>query len=101
MTPPDIASDISSRHATLLVQVSIQSLTAKSTSTVISNGLWGLDRIDQKSKKRDYMYHYSSVATGVHVYTVDTVHYSSQNRNYVTIVVQSFMLHAMNQSINQ
>ena len=59
--------------AQLYLQVSIQSLTSKSTSAALSSGLWGLDRIDQKSKKRDYMYHYSSVGTGVHVYTVDTV----------------------------
>ena len=51
----------------------MQELTATATSSAISAGLWGLDRIDQKSKKRDYKYHYSSVGTGVNVYTVDTV----------------------------
>lgn len=55
------------------VQVSVQELTAAATSSAISAGLWGLDCIDQKTKKRDYEYHYSSVGTGVHVYTVDTV----------------------------
>lgn len=55
------------------LQVSVQQLSASATSSVISSGLWGLDRIDQKSNRRDYQYHYSSVGTGVHVYTVDTV----------------------------
>lgn len=57
----------------LCLQASIESLTVSSVGTTVSNGLWGLDRIDQQSRKRDYMYHYSSVGTGVHVYTVDTV----------------------------
>ena len=56
----------------LCVQASIESLSVSSVGTTISNGLWGLDRIDQQSRKRDYMYHYSSIGTGVHVYTVDT-----------------------------
>ena len=51
----------------------MEELTAAATSSAISAGLWGLDRIDQKTSKRDYQYHYSSVGTGVHVYTVDTV----------------------------
>ena len=61
----------------LCMQASIESLTVSSVGTTISNGLWGLDRIDQQSRKRDYMYHYSSIGTGVHVYTVDTVSHQS------------------------
>ncbi len=56
-----------------VMQVSVESLTVKSVGEAESAGLWGLDRIDQKTDKRDYMYHYSYVGTGVHVYTVDTV----------------------------
>ncbi len=56
-----------------VMQVSVESLTVKSVGEAESTGLWGLDRIDQKTDKRDYMYHYSYVGTGVHVYTVDTV----------------------------
>lgn len=55
------------------LQASIESLTTKSIGTTKSEGLWGLDRVDQQSRKRDYMYHYSSTGAGVHVYTVDTV----------------------------
>ena len=61
----------------LCLQASIESLTVSSVGTTVSNGLWGLDRIDQQSRKRDYMYHYSSTGTGVHVYTVDTVSHQS------------------------
>ena len=60
-------------HVCACVQVTVESLTVKSTSEAVSAGLWGLDRIDQKTDNRDYMYHYSYVGTGVHVYTVDTV----------------------------
>ena len=56
-----------------VVQVSVESLTVKSIGEAESAGLWGLDRIDQKTDMRDYLYHYSYVGTGVHVYTVDTV----------------------------
>ena len=45
----------------------------KSIGETESAGLWGLDRVDQKPLKRDYMYHYSYTGSGVHVYTVDTV----------------------------
>ncbi len=55
------------------VQVTVESLTVKSVGDTISSGLWGLDRIDQKSDKRDYEYHYSYDGSGVHVYPVDTV----------------------------
>ncbi len=55
------------------MQVSVESLTVKSVGEAESAGLWGLDRIDQKALTRDYLYHYSYVGTGVHVYTVDTV----------------------------
>ena len=55
------------------MQVSVESLTVKSVGEAESAGLWGLDRIDQKTEQRDYLYHYSYVGTGVHVYTVDTV----------------------------
>lgn len=55
------------------MQVSVESLTVKSVGEAVSSGLWGLDRIDQKSNTRDYEYHYSYVGTGVHTYTVDTV----------------------------
>ncbi|DBB00879.1 TPA: hypothetical protein ACH3X1_000798 [Trebouxia sp. C0004] len=59
-------------EAIQLQTVSVESLTVKSVGEAESAGLWGLDRIDQKSGKRDYLYHYSYVGTGVHVYTVDT-----------------------------
>ncbi|KAL0022292.1 hypothetical protein WJX79_005985 [Trebouxia sp. C0005] len=55
-----------------LQTVSVESLTVKSVGEAESAGLWGLDRIDQKTDTRDYLYHYSYVGTGVHVYTVDT-----------------------------
>lgn len=55
------------------MQVSVESLTVKSVGEAESAGLWGLDRIDQKTLTRDYLYHYSYVGTGVHVYTVDIV----------------------------
>ena len=55
------------------LQVTVQSLSVKSAGQTLSDGLWGLDRVDQKPRKRDYMYHYSYTGSGVHVYTVDTV----------------------------
>eukprot|EP00891_Asterochloris_glomerata_P003240 jgi/Astpho2/3240/e_gw1.00052.42.1_t len=38
----------------------------------MSAGLWGLDRVDQRSSTRDYAYHYNAMGTGVHIYVADT-----------------------------
>ena len=36
-------------------------------------GLWGLDRLDGRSPRRDFMYTYDADGTGVHIYVIDTV----------------------------
>ncbi len=36
------------------------------------NATWGLDRIDQRDLPRNNIYSYSTFATGVHVYVIDT-----------------------------
>ncbi|CAL8471030.1 g10572 [Coccomyxa elongata] len=49
-----------------------EDLSAKALGTTISEGLWGLDRIDSRSPQRDYAYDYNGDGSGVHIYVVDT-----------------------------
>ncbi|BDA45373.1 probable extracellular serine proteinase at N-terminal half [Coccomyxa sp. Obi] len=49
-----------------------EDLSAKALGTTISQGLWGLDRIDSRSPQRDYVYDYDGDGSGVHIYIVDT-----------------------------
>jgi subtilisin family serine protease len=45
----------------------------QSTQDLSGDGTWGLDRIDQTSLGRDYLYHYpTSAGAGVHVYVLDS-----------------------------
>ena len=56
---------------TILLQV--ENLSVAAIGTSMSAGLWGLDRVDQRSDTRDYQYHYNAVGSGVHIYVADTV----------------------------
>ncbi|KAK9829530.1 hypothetical protein WJX72_006342 [[Myrmecia] bisecta] len=47
-------------------------LTEAAVGADLSKGLYGLDRIDQRSLPRDYAYNYNQDGTGVHIYVVDT-----------------------------
>ena len=56
---------------TVLLQV--ENLSVAAIGTTMSAGLWGLDRVDQRSNTRDFAYHYNAMGTGVHIYVADTV----------------------------
>ena len=56
-----------------IVFLQVENLSVAAIGTTMSAGLWGLDRVDQRSDMRDYQYHYNAVGTGVHIYVADTV----------------------------
>ncbi len=56
-----------------IVLLQVENLSVAAIGTTMSAGLWGLDRVDQRSSTRDYAYHYNAMGTGVHIYVADTV----------------------------
>ena len=56
-----------------IVLLQVENLSVAAIGATMSAGLWGLDRVDQRSAMRDYAYHYNAMGTGVHIYVADTV----------------------------